>query len=63
MKKLLLGLALLLVLLWLAVRWLPRPPTVLRRPAAVPVVRKPTHGAFPKRVSMVKRTLNVRVPH
>ncbi|SDX58044.1 hypothetical protein [Hymenobacter psychrophilus] len=55
-KKLLLGLALLLVLFWLAVRWLPRPPVVvIRRPAAVLVVRKPARTTVPKHVSLVKR--------
>ncbi|SET43668.1 hypothetical protein [Hymenobacter actinosclerus] len=58
MKKLLLGLALLLFLLWLAVRCLPRPPAVINRPATVPVVGKPTPPALPRHVSMVKRTVN-----
>ena len=58
MKKLLLGLALFLFLLWLAVRWLPRPPTVIDRPATVPVVHRPTPPALPRHVSMVKRTVN-----
>ncbi|WP_019949469.1 hypothetical protein [Hymenobacter aerophilus] len=58
MKKLLLGLALLLFLLWLAVRWLPSPPATVRPPAAVPVVRKPARAALPKHVSLVKQTAN-----
>lgn len=56
LKKLLPGLAVLLAMLWLAVRWLPRPPIVVMRPAAaVLVVRKPARPTVPKHVSLVKR--------